>query len=81
MNITERTCSNCAAFNPEPTASEGICGNLVSFTDAGAPRESSRDPGPDDYCHGHQTVEEDAPDTRAHEAAHRAIDKARHPGN
>jgi len=65
MNITKPTCAKCAAFNPKPATDEVSCWNLVSFTPAGAPMESSRDPGPGDYCHDHQTAAEDAAQTHA----------------
>jgi len=43
MNITERTCSNCAAFNPKPATDEagmqalkGIAALIRTGNDAGA---------------------------------------------
>ena len=72
MNITERTCSNCAAFNPSATIEEVPCWNMVSFMDGAAP--TGRDPKPTDYCESHQTAEEDAAQTEAIQAARRASD-------
>ena len=68
MNITNRTCANCAAFNPTPTEDEPLCWNLVSFLDGATPA-TSRDPKPDDSCESHQTAEEDAVQTHDIEVA------------
>ncbi|MDB5869543.1 MAG: hypothetical protein JWP96_1875 [Polaromonas sp.] len=60
MNITQRTCANCAAFNPAPEVDEPACWNLVSFNARpGTPPALSREPGPADLCDSHQTHEED----------------------
>ena len=60
MNITGRTCSNCAAFNSTPTDNEPLCWNLVSFLNSATPEAPGRDPRPTDFCENHQTAEEDA---------------------
>lgn len=57
MNITARTCANCAAFIEDSTAELSSCLNLVSFV---ASPERSRGPAPADTCNMHQTHHEDA---------------------
>ena len=74
MNITKRTCANCAAFNPSATEDEEVCGNLTFFTihhvDAdGKPLTIHQAPSPTDRCDSHQTHEEDAAETREIEMA------------
>lgn len=70
MNIIERTCATCAAFNPSATGEEEVCGNLVFFTEHhGTPQALSREPGAADRCDGHQTHEEDAAETHDIELA------------
>lgn len=70
MNITQRTCANCAAFNPAPKTDEPICWNLVSFhAHPGTPQALSQEPGPADCCDSHQTHEEDAAQTHEIEVA------------
>ena len=68
MNITERTCANCAAFNSAPTDDEAPCWNLVSITDDGVTRTPRRLPGPGDYCSDHLTTDEDAANGMAMDA-------------
>jgi hypothetical protein len=46
MNITKRTCGNCAHFNPNPAEDEPVCGN-------GLPGESGGS------CDDHRTHAED----------------------
>ena len=70
MNITARTCANCAAFNPVRAIDEPRCFNLVSFT---VIPDSDRDPGPADSCNAHQTHQEDADQTADIEANRDAI--------
>lgn len=60
MNITARTCANCAAFNPKHAVDQPGCWNLVSF--AVSPGQS-REPSPTDACDGQQTHQEDAEET------------------
>ena len=74
MNIIKRTCATCAAFNPKATGDEEPCANLTSFTvhhvDADLkPLTIHQAPGPDDWCDGHQTHEEDIAQTHAIEIA------------
>ena len=82
MNIIKRTCANCVAFNPTPTGDEEPCANLTSFTvhhvDVDLkPLTIHQAPGPDDWCDGHQTHEEDIAQTHAIEIArHLATQKA-----
>jgi len=71
MNIIERTCATCAAFNPSATHDEEPCGNLVFFTEHhGTPQAVNREPRPADRCDSHQTHEEDAAETHEIELAH-----------
>ena len=70
MNITARTCANCAAFNPVRAIDEPRCFNLVSFT---VSPDSDPDPGPADSCNAHQTHQEDADQTADIEANRDAI--------
>jgi hypothetical protein len=70
MNIIKRTCATCCAFNPDHTADDPACSNLVNITihhvdAAGKPLVIKQQPAPNDWCHGHQTHEED----RAEDAA------------
>ena len=78
MNITQRTCATCAAFNPSATDDEEPCANLVFFTihhvDAGGkPLTIHQAPSPTDCCDSHQTHEEDAVETREIEMARAAM--------
>ena len=60
MNITQRTCATCAAFNPAPEGDDPACLNLTFITENhGTPQALNRDPGPADWCPSHQTHEED----------------------
>ena len=77
MNITQRTCATCAAFNPSATEDEEPCANLVFFTihhvDAGGkPLTIHQAPSPTDRCNIHQTHKEDAVETRQIETARAA---------
>ena len=77
MNITQRTCATCAAFNPSATEDEEPCANLVFFTihhvDAGGkPLTIHQAPSPTDRCKSHQTHEEDAVETREIDTARAA---------
>ncbi|MDD2882830.1 MAG: hypothetical protein PHQ58_20650 [Rhodoferax sp.] len=56
MNITTRTCTSYANFNPEPTGLDPACWVKVLFP-AGA---SQREPRPTDCCELHSTSEEAA---------------------
>ena len=74
MNITQRTCATCAAFNLSATEDEEPCANLVFFTihhvDAGGkPLTIHQAPSPTDRCDSHQTHVEDAVETREIETA------------
>lgn len=61
MNITARTCANCAQFNPEPWEDHPVCWNGATFTERpGTPTELTRDPIASDLCPEHQSHEEDA---------------------
>jgi hypothetical protein len=65
MNIIERTCATCAAFNPAPEGDDPACLNLTSIIEQyRTPKEFHREPLPNDYCDSHQTHEEDAAETR-----------------
>ena len=70
MNITVRTCANCAAFNPVRVIDEPCCWNLVSFTVSPG---QSREPAPTDGCDAHQTDQENAEETAYIEANREAI--------
>jgi hypothetical protein len=60
MNILKRTCSNCTAFNSNPTGEDPTCWNLVSFTvNFGTPLAKTSEPGPNDHCDSHLTIDED----------------------
>ena len=64
MNIIERTCATCAAFNPTPETDEPTCGNLTFITEhPGTPQAVNREPSSADWCDSHQTHEEDAAET------------------
>ena len=66
MNITERTCATCCAFNPDHADDDPACWNLTSIIEQyRTPKEFHREPLPDDWCDGHQTHEAD----RAEDAA------------
>ena len=78
MNITQRTCATCAAFNPSATDDEEPCANLVFFTihhvDAGGKSLTIHQaPSPTDRCDSHQTHEEDAVETHEIEMARAAM--------
>ena len=56
MNITERTCATCAAFNLAPEGNDPACLNLTYIIEQhGTPQAVHRDPGPVDWCESHQT--------------------------
>lgn len=62
MNITARTCANCALFNPapEPGSDDPICESGATFTERpGTPTEVTRHPIATDTCPDHMTDAED----------------------
>ena len=68
--ITKRTCSNCAAFIPNPAANEPTCANLVHIVihhvdEANRPIVIRRQPHAEFRCEDHQTHDEDDAQTVA----------------
>ncbi len=70
MNVTTRTCANCAAFNAPRAINEPGCLNLVSFLISPGKR---REPCPTDVCDSHQTHQEDEEQAAYIEANRAAI--------
>lgn len=61
MNVTARTCVNCATFNHRPEGDEPRCWDLITFTDrVGTPTERTREPIETDTCPEHKSAAEDA---------------------
>lgn len=70
MNITQRTCKNCAHFNPAPDGDEPTCWNLVSISENyRTPQAMHREPSAVDWCDHHQTHAEDAAEIHEIEVA------------
>ena len=65
MNITARTCANCAAFNPSPAGNEPACWNLVHVTERSVGRAALHRGvvATDEGCHDHLTDQEDEAET------------------
>ena len=72
MNITARTCANCAQFNPQPWGDHPRCWALVTFTEKpGTTLEFVRAPVASDRCPEHQSHDEDAQETEFIESFNR----------
>jgi hypothetical protein len=64
MNITTRTCANCAAFSLDPPSKGDTCVNAVYFTERkGTAMELHRQAKSTDNCPDHPTQHEDEAET------------------
>ena len=64
MNITTRTCANCAAFSPAPPSNGDTCVNAVYFIEQkGTAMELHRQAMSTDDCIEHMTQREDEAET------------------